>query len=55
MGRHPFNTNGKDSMQRLPVLACSLDAAALNTDPNSCPLEVRPHPMKTINRVIRHP
>ena len=25
-----------------------LHTAALNTDPDSCPLEVKPHPMKTI-------
>ena len=43
-----FCTDSKDLLQRL--LACVLHAAALNTDPNSCPPEVRPHLMKTIYR-----
>ena len=29
-------------------IACILHTAVLNTDPNSCPPEVKPHPMKTI-------
>ena len=40
------NSNGKDQH----LLACILPTAALNTDPNSCPPEVKPHPMKTICR-----
>ena len=36
----------KDLMYRL--LACILHTAALNTDPDSCPPEVKSHPMKTI-------
>ena len=40
-----------DSTQRL--LACSfLHTAALNTDPNSCPLEAKPLPMKTIYTAV---
>ena len=34
-----FSTNGKDSMYCL--LVCILDTAALNTDPDSCPPEVK--------------
>ena len=33
-------------MQRL--LACIMHTDALNTDPDSCPPEVKPRPMKTI-------
>ena len=46
-----FSTNGKDSTQRL--LACIWHTAALNTDLDSCPPEVKPRPMKTI--YIVHP
>ena len=42
----PFSTNGKDSTWCL--LASILCTAALNTDPNSCPLKVKRRPMKTI-------
>ena len=41
-----FSTNGKDSTQRL--LACIMHTDALKTDPDSCPMEVKPRPMKTI-------
>ena len=41
-----FSTNGRDSTQRF--LACTMHIDALNTDPNSCPSEVKPRPMKTI-------
>ena len=41
-----FSTNGKDSTYQL--LACILHTTVLNTDPNSCPPEVKPRPMKTI-------
>ena len=41
-----FKTNGKDSTY--PLLACILHTAALNTDPDSSPPEVKPRPMKTI-------
>ena len=44
--RNSFSTNGKDSTQHL--LACILYTAALNTDPDSCPPEVKPRSMKTI-------
>ena len=40
-----FSTNDKDSTQCL--LACILHTAALNTDPDSCTPEVKPHPLKT--------
>ena len=33
--------------QRSTLLACIVHTAALNTDPNSCPPEVKPHTMKT--------
>ena len=45
-----FSTNGKDSTQRL--LACITHTDALNTDPDSWPPEVKPHPMKTIYRAL---
>ena len=45
-----FSTNGKDSTQRL--LACIMHTDALNTDPDSCPPDVKPRPMKTINTVL---
>ena len=32
------------------LLACILHTTVLNTDPNSCPPEVKPRPMKTIHR-----
>ena len=41
-----FSTNSKDSTQRL--LACTMHTDALNTDPDSCPPEVKLRPMKTI-------
>ena len=39
-----FSTNGKDSMWGF----CILHTAALNTSPDSCPLEMKPRPIKTI-------
>jgi len=44
-----FKQQGKDSTQRL--LAYILYTAMLNTDPDSCPPEVKPRPMKTIYSV----
>ena len=45
-----LSTNGKDATQCL--LACTMHTDALNTDPDSCPLEVKPHPMKTIYKAV---
>ena len=42
----------KDSTQRL--LAYILYTATLNTDPDSCPPEVKPRPMKIIYRQVKH-
>ena len=42
-----FSTNGKDSTQHLQ--ACIMHMAVLNTDPDSCPPEVKPCPMKTFS------
>ena len=44
-----FNTNGKDTHPMWCSLPCILYTGALNTDPNSCPLEMKPRPMKTIS------
>ena len=45
-----LSTDRKDSTQHL--LACVMHTDALNTDPDSCPPEVKPRPMKTIYKHI---
>ena len=42
-----FQANGKDSTT-WRLLACILHTAALSTNPDSCPLEVKPRPIKAI-------
>ena len=50
-----FNTNGKDTHSVWHSLPCILYTGALNTDPYSCPPEVKPRPMKTISTVKATP